>query len=305
MNRLLERAGVEEWAALAQTMLHIALILVLGWIALRLARKLIGLARDQMGKRVDDTEQAKRVATLVRVLRYVASVTIVIVTGMLILNALGISIAPLLAAAGVAGIAIGFGAQSLVKDYFTGIIMLVENQVRQGDVIEAGGKSGLVEEVTLRFIRLRDYEGNVHYVPNGTISAVTNRSRGFAFSVIDVGIAYREDVDHAIEVMRIVGKSLREDPDLGPTILEDLEIAGVERWADSAVILRSRFKVQPLEQWNVRRAFLQRLKRAFDEHGVEIPYPHLTVYAGQTKSGVAPPFHIRRAILKTTRPGTG
>ena len=163
---------------------------------------------------------------------------ITLVAGMLVLHELGLSIAPLLAAAGVAGIAIGFGAQSLVKDYFTGVIMPLEDQARVGDVVEIGGKSGLVEAVTLRYMRLRDYDGNVHYVPNGAITTVTNRSRGFAYAVIEVGIAYRENVDEAFEVMRRVGRALREDAELGPRTLDDLEIAGVDRWADSAVILR-------------------------------------------------------------------
>ena len=218
---------------------------------------------------------------------------ITLVAGMLVLHELGLSIAPLLAAAGVAGIAIGFGAQSLVKDYFTGVIMLLVDQARVGDVVEIGGKSGLVEAVTLRYMRLRDYDGNVHYVPNGAITTVTNRSRGFAYAVIEVGIAYRENVDEAFEVMRRVGRALREDAELGPRTLDDLEIAGVDRWADSAVILRCRMKTLPLQQWGVRRAFLKQLKQAFDEAGIEIPFPHMTVYAGEPKAGSAAPFQLR------------
>jgi small conductance mechanosensitive channel len=242
-------------------------------------------------------------ATLVRVLRYVATVLITIVAGMLVLHELGLSIAPLLAAAGVAGIAIGFGAQSLVKDYFTGVIMLLEDQARVGDVIEAGGKSGLVEAVTLRHLRLRDYDGNVHYVPNGTISTVTNRSRGYAYAVIEVGIAYRENVDEAFEIMHEVGRALRLDPELGPKIIEDLEIAGVDRWADSSVILRCRMKTLPLQQWSVRRAFLKRLKQAFDAKGIEIPFPHVTIYAGQPKEGAAAPFQVKGAPHPDSRSG--
>ncbi len=151
----------------------------------------------------------------------------------------------------------------------------------------------MVEAVTLRHIRLRDYDGHVHYVPNGTISTVTNRSRGYAYAVIEVGIAYRENVDDAFDVMREVGRSLREDPDLGPKIMDDLEIAGVDRWADSAVILRGRMKTLPLQQFGVRRAFLKRLKQAFDDKGIEIPFPHLTVYAGQPKTGAASTFNLQ------------
>lgn len=294
MNTLLQRLTAPGWAEFAQTSIHVVFMVALAWGALWLARRAIPLLRDQMTRRIDDQEQSRRIATLERALRYGTSVVIVGVSGMLILSELGISIAPLLAAAGVAGIAVGFGAQSLVKDYFTGIIMLIEDQVRQGDVVEAGGKSGLVEEVTLRFVRLRDYDGNVHFVPNGTISTVTNRSRSFAFAVIDAGIAYREEIDQAIELMRQVGCEMRDDASFGPKILEDLDVAGVESWADSAVILRCRFKVIPLEQWHVRREFLKRLKQRFDEHGVEIPYPHLTIYAGEPKERHAPAFRVRR-----------
>ncbi|MCW5633267.1 MAG: mechanosensitive ion channel family protein [Rubrivivax sp.] len=293
MRELWQTFGAQEWAALARPALHIVVIVVLAWGLQRLAGRLIGLAREHLTRRLDDPEQARRVATLVRVLRYVATVVITLVAGMLVLHEVGLSIAPLLAAAGVAGIAIGFGAQSLVKDYFTGVIMLLEDQARVGDVIEAGGKAGLVEAVTLRYIRLRDYDGNVHYVPNGTISTVTNRSRGFAYAVVEIGIAYRENVDEAFEVMREVGRALRADAELGPKILDDLEIAGVDSWADSAVTLRCRMKTLALQQWAVRRAFLKRLKEAFDERGIEIPFPHLTVYAGQPKQGPAPPFQLR------------
>ena len=141
---------------------------------------------------------------------------------------------------------------------------------------------------------MRDYEGSVHYIPNSTISSVTNRSRGFAFAVLDIGVAYREDVDEVYAVMREVAAGMRVDAELGGKIVEDLEIAGVDNWADSAVIIRCRFKVMPLEQWTIRRAFLYRLKKAFDAAGIEIPYPHLTLYAGQDKNGSAPPLWLQQ-----------
>jgi small conductance mechanosensitive channel len=212
---------------------------------------------------------------------------------MLVLAELGVSVAPILGAAGVVGLAVGFGAQSLVKDYFTGFFILLENQIRQGDVVKLGDHAGLVEEITLRFVRLRDYEGNVHFIPNGEVKTVVNMSRGFAQSVIDVGIAYREDTDEAMQVMREVGAKMRADPAFAARLLDDLEIAGVERWDDSAVILRCRFRCAPLEQWSVRREFLRRLKHAFDAKGIEIPFPHVTVYAGQDKQGKAPALPLR------------
>ena len=263
---------------------RVLLILLLAGLALRFIPRLIARLRRTLQERQDSAEDARRIHTLSQVIRYVVTVAVTVVTGIVILGEFGISVAPILGAAGVVGIALGFGAQSLVKDYFTGFFMLLENQVRVGDVVEAGGKAGVVEEMTLRYLRLRDYEGIVHYVPNGTISVVSNRSLGFAYAVIDVGVAYGEEVDRVVAVMRAVGEELRQDERFAPKILEPLEIAGVERWADSAVVIRCRFKVAPLEQWNVRREYLRRLKAAFDREGIEIPFPHLKlVYRPQTE----------------------
>jgi small conductance mechanosensitive channel len=283
-----------QWRGPATSALHVVLILVLTWLALGVSRRLLGRLRLRMRHDVGDFERVKRLDTLERVFRYVATGVITLVGTLLVLAEVGISIAPILATAGVVGIAIGFGAQSLVKDYFNGFFLLLENQVRQGDVVEIAGKGGLVEEMTLRYIRLRDYEGSVHFIPNGVVDTVTNRSRGFAFALMDVGVAYREDLDEVYAVLREVAAAMRADPDFAARILEDLEIAGVENWADSAVVVRCRVKVKPLEQWNVRRAFMYRLKKAFDAAGIEIPYPHLTLYAGQGKDGSAPPLRLQQ-----------
>ncbi|MFZ5484759.1 MAG: mechanosensitive ion channel family protein [Pseudomonadota bacterium] len=285
--------GLVAWADEARQGLRVLVILSVAWLMLALARRVIRAIRLQLQRRTDDPEQMRRLDTLGRVLRYGAAVAVSLVAGMLVLAELGIAIAPILASAGVVGLAIGFGAQSLIKDFFTGLFLLIDDQIHQGDVVEVAGKGGLVEEVTLRYVRLRDYEGNVHFIPNGVIDTVTNRSRDHAYAVIDVGVAYREDLDEVFAVMREVGAGMRADPDLAARILEDLEIAGVEQWADSAVVVRARFKVEPLEQWGVRRAFLLRLKQAFDARGIEIPYPHLTVYAGQDKDARAPAWPVQ------------
>ncbi|HET9734333.1 MAG TPA: mechanosensitive ion channel family protein [Burkholderiales bacterium] len=282
----------EDLRAFAVQALRIGVILLLAWAAQALAARLIRAFREVMRRRTGGEELA-RIETLARVIRNAAAVVIVLVAGMLVLGELGISVAPILATAGVAGIAIGFGAQSLIKDYFNGVFLLLDDQLRQGDVVEIAGKGGVVEEVTLRFVRLRDFDGHVHYVPNGEIKVVTNRTRGFAQAVIEVGIAYREDPDEAFAAMREVAEVMRAEPDWARRIAEPLEVIGVERWADSAVMLRARLKVvPPTEQWSVRREFLKRLKRAFDERGIEIPFPHLTLYAGQAKDGGAPPFRV-------------
>lgn len=290
----LDLLDASHWGTGTVVGLRVIVIVVAAWITIYVLQRLIRMFRERLASRMADPESVKRAATLGRVFRYLVAVVVSLIAGMLVLGEIGISVAPILGAAGVVGLAVGFGAQSLVKDYFAGFFILLEDQIRHGDVVEIAGKSGFVEEITLRYVRLRDYDGNVHYIANGLISTVTNMSRGFAQSVIDVGIAYREDVDEAFDVMRQVASAMRADPAFGPRILADLEIAGVERWADSAVILRCRFKVAPLEQWGVRREFLRRLKRAFDERGVEIPFPHLTVYPGALKDGTAPELRIRQ-----------
>jgi small-conductance mechanosensitive channel len=270
--------NAEIWTAIAHSVLRIALVIVIAGILLRVGRKAITLFHSRMQRQTNDPEALKQVETLSRAARYLLTVVIFVVAGMLVLAAVGISIAPILAAAGVVGIAVGFGAQSLVKDYFTGFVLLLENQVRQGDVIEAGGKSGLVEEVTLRYIRMRDFNGNVHFVPNGIIAAVTNMTRGFSYAVMDVGVAYREHLDKVFQLIRDTASRLREDPVFGPKILEDIDIAGVENWSDSAIVIRGRIKTVPIEQWNVKREFLRRLKQTFDENGIEIPFPQRMVH---------------------------
>jgi len=271
---------------------RVLLILVLAWIAVSLSQRLIRGIRRYMYARAGTAEDAKRVDTIGRVFRYIAAVVISLVAGMLVLSELGVSIAPILGAAGVVGVAVGFGAQSLVKDFFSGFFMLLENQIRVGDVVNVSGKSGLVEEVTLRYVRLRDYEGNVHFIPNGEITVVSNFTLDFAYAVVDAGVAYREDADQALEIMRRVAEEMRQDAAFAQKITEPPEMVGVERWDDSAVILRVRFKVLPNEQHDVRREYLKRLKRAFDAAGVEIPYPHVTVYAGQARDGSAPSFRL-------------
>ncbi len=280
--------------ALTKTVIRISVIIIAALLIRLFAGRLVSSLKKYLKNRsLDNLEENKRIDTIARVFRYIINIFISVVAGIQILNEVGISIAPVLAAAGVAGVAIGFGAQSLVKDYFAGFFLLLENQVRQGDVVEVGGKSGLVEEVTLRYVKMRDYSGNVHYVPNGAITTVTNMSREFAQSVIEVGVAYRENVEEVMSVMIEVGHTLRQDEQFKDKILEDLDMAGVDQLANSAVVIRCRFKVLPLEQWGVRREFFKRLKAAFDEKGIEIPFPHLTVYQGVSKDGSAPALNIK------------
>ncbi|HEY0855621.1 MAG TPA: mechanosensitive ion channel family protein [Albitalea sp.] len=294
---LVSRIDWARWSGPALAALRIVLIVATAWIAIAVLQRMVRTVRIRVATRMGGVDAARRAETLGRVIRYLIALVISAVAVMLVLAEVGVSLAPILGAAGVVGLAIGFGAQSLVKDYFTGFFILFEDQIRTGDVVKIADIGGLVEDITLRHVRLRDYDGNVHFVPNGLITTVTNMSRLYAQAVVDVGVAYRENVDEVIAVMRKVGRQMRADEAFAPKILDELEIAGVERFDDSAVVLRCRFKVAPLEQWNVRREFLRRIKAAFDECGIEIPYPHLTLYAGAGKDGDAPvlPLRMERA----------
>lgn len=267
---------VQSWAsANAPHALRIGLILGVALGLLRAIRVLVPRIREHLANRQESIEDAKRIQTIMRVAHYLLSLTTLGVAALLVMSEIGISLAPILGAAGIVGIALGFGAQTLVKDYVSGFLLLIENQIRVGDMIEVGGKSGIVEEVSLRFVRLRDYGGNVHFIPNGAISVITNQSLGFAFAVLDISITYGSDIDAAMGIMRKVDEEMRADKEQAARILGPLEIAGVDQWADSSLVIRGRIQVKPLEQWNVRREYLKRLKLAFDASGLEIPLPRM------------------------------
>src|SRR6188474_1890293 len=214
---------------------RIAAILAVTFILVFIARRLISGLERFTATHAHDDEAKKRAATVSNVLRKLATTLIAALAALAIFNELGISIMPFLATAGVAGIAIAFGAQSLVKDFFRGFFLLAGNQIRQGDVVEIAGKSGLVEDMTLRYIQLRDYEGNVHFVPNGEIGVVTSSSRTFAYAVVDVTIALDQDIAPVIDVMRETGAQLRANSVFAPKILDELDIAGIESWNDRGI----------------------------------------------------------------------
>lgn len=240
----------------------------------------------------DDDEFKKRLDTLKSVMRYLFSILLFIVTISMLLRELGIDVGPILAAAGVLGLAVGFGAQSLVKDLISGFFILLEDQIRVGDVVEIAGKSGLVENVNLKMTILRDLSGNVHFVPNGEISVVTNMTKGYSRYLFNIGVSYREDVDEVMDVIRLVDEEMRNDPDYSGDILEPIEIMGLDEFADSALIIKARTKTKPIKQWRVAREFNRRLKKKFDERNIEIPFPHTTLYFGKDKNNQSPPMNV-------------
>jgi len=271
---LLEFFAHTEWSPQWATAATLVAVLIAAFVVRRVLLNLLARFFVALAARSPALEERKRIQTLARVLRHAASLTLIVVAVLVGLNTVGVSIAPILGAAGVAGVAIGFGAQSLVKDFFSGMFLLLENQIRVGDVVEIAGKTGVVEELTLRRTKLRSFDGAVHYVSNGLITTVSNFSTEFAFAVADVSVSYREDLDHVYAVMRSTAATLRDDDMFRAAIVDALEIAGVEQLADSAIVIRCRMKTVPAEQWRVRREFLKRLKIAFDREGISIPYPH-------------------------------
>ena len=275
--------------------IRIVAIILLTGIALKLASLLSQRLISVLSSRSDDTEQQKRSETLGSVTRNTLKIVILVTMSMIVLKEIGIEIAPILAAAGVVGLAVGFGAQNLVQDIISGFFILMEDQIRVGDVIQTAGKGGLVEKVNLRMTVLRDLSGNVHFIRNGKIDIVTNMTKDFSRYVFDIGVAYRENVDEVIEVIKLVDEDLRSDPDFGKDILEPIEILGLDRFDDSAVVVRARTKTRPIQQWRIGREFNRRLKMKFDELGIEIPFPHRTIYMGQDKDGQSPPLRVKKS----------
>jgi len=267
---------------------RIAAILLITFILVYIAHRLVGALEKFTASHAHDVEARKRASTVSNVLRKLLTTLVAALATLAVFNTLGISILPFLATAGVAGIAIAFGAQSLVKDFFRGFFLLAGNQIRQGDVVEVAGKSGLVEDMTLRYVQLRDYEGNVHFVPNGEIGVVTSSSRTFAYAVIDVLIALDQPIEPVIQVMRDIGAQLRAHAVFGKKILDDLDIAGIETWNAAGITLRARMKVQALEQSQVKREFLLRLKQAFDHHAIQQPRSTMTLVERPPAQGKVP-----------------
>ncbi|POR05633.1 mechanosensitive ion channel protein MscS [Alkalispirochaeta sphaeroplastigenens] len=237
---------------------------------------------------LDDGEVQKRLKTLTGILTAGTRILLWLVVGMMILRRLGIDVAPLMAGAGVLGLALGFGAQELVRDFIAGFFILMENQIRLGDVVSINGTGGLVEHVGFRTVVLRDNTGTVHVFQNGKINTVSNMTKDWSAQVFDIGVAYKEDTDRVVAVMRSVAADLRQDQLLGPDILEDLEVMGVDSFADSAVVIKARIKTRPIRQWAVGREYRRRLKYAFDREGIEIPFPHRTIFWGQDQSASLP-----------------
>lgn len=254
---------------------RIAIILVLALAAIELGQLAIRGAFARVASRARNPRRAAQIRTLGPLLSGLATTIIVIIGAMMTLSEVGVEIGPLLAGAGIVGLAVGIGAQTIVKDLLTGLFLIVEDSVSVGDIVGIGEFGGVVEAMSLRTIKLRDFDGTLHIFPYSEAQVIHNRSKGFAFAVFDLSIDYTSDIGKALEVMKQVGDEMRRDPAFATMMLADIEIVGVDQLADSAVMLKARIKTSPAKQWSVRREYLRRVKIAFDAAGIEIPFPHM------------------------------
>lgn len=270
------------WSSRQEELTKTAVVLVVAalawWIFVRVGRRITG--RLSRGEGVEAAEQRQRVVTLWRAVRRVAAILVFISVLLTLASVWGIPIAPLLAVGSAAAVAVGFGAQSVVKDVIAGFLILAEDQYAVGDVVRVSDVAGRVEDIRLRVTVLRDLEGNVHYVPNGLIAVASNLTQEYAQVVIDVGIAYREQVDRGLATFGDELARMAAEPEWQERILEEPKVLGVDQLADSSVVLRGTLQVVPDDRWMAKREALRRVKNRFDADGIEIPFPHLTLYLG-------------------------
>lgn len=279
----------EKILAYSISVLKILVVLTLAWIVSSVVNSLIPRLREYLlasmqRHRGGDAEMTKRAMTISTLFRRTISAFIWVIAFITCLQQAGFDIAPILATAGVAGLAISFGAQNLVRDVISGVIILLENQIRVGDVAQLNGTGGLVEEINLRTVRLRGLDGTVHIFPNGAINTLANMTNEYSYYLWDLGVGYKEDPDRVVEVVRELASEIRQEPAFRDAILEDLEVLGVDQLGENAVIIKMRIKTRPIQQWMVGRELNRRIKKRFDELGIEMPFPRRQLYLG---SGVA------------------
>lgn len=268
-------------------------ILIIGaFILIKIVNGVIGRFETIISGRTagySEYETERRVKTLTSLLRSIVFIALAGIAATMVLKELGMDISPIIAGAGILGLAVSFGGQNLVRDIISGFFIILENQIGVGDIAIINGISGTVEEIDFRTTVIRDLQGIVHVFPNGAINQLSNQSKGWSRYVIDMGVAYKENVDHVMEVLREIGDGLKKDDRFGPLILEPLEILGVDSFGDSDVVIKCMIKTQPLKQWEVGRELRRRIKNTFDQKGIEIPFPCLSMYYGEAGK----PFGVR------------
>jgi small conductance mechanosensitive channel len=265
-----------------QNLINIFIIFFIGFLGWKTLSTLIKKKLESLESSKDEA-QTQRINTLFRILKNFISTTILIVVIMLVLSELGIEIGPLIAAAGVVGLAVGFGAQTLVKDIITGLFIILEGQISIGDIVEVAGHSGRVEAITIRTVRLRDVNGHLHVVPFSEVTTVKNITQDQDYHSFEIGVSYNEDVDHVIDTIEKVGLDLQKDKFFKSKINGEIEVFGLDKFEDSSIIIKGRIPTLHKQQWVVRREFNRRIKLAFDKSGIEIPFPQTTISYLSTK----------------------
>jgi small-conductance mechanosensitive channel len=278
---------VTEWAFVHG--LKVLLIALLAYASVRAVALLVRRFEHEVsqGTTIDAIERGKRARTLGSLISRVSTISISSIAVLMVLKEFDIDIAPILTGAGIAGLAVGFGAQTLVRDIISGFFLILEDQVRVGDVAAINGTGGLVEQINLRTIALRDEEGAVHVFPNGSITTLANRSKDFSYYVITVALPYQEDTDRVVSLLKEVGAELQQDGRFGPFILEPLEIFGLDAFSEWSMQLKLRIKTVPLKQWDVGRELRKRIRRMLAQHGVQVPYP--AIAAVPPRDALEPP----------------
>ena len=278
-----------------QVFVNIFIIIFIGFLGWKTLSTLIKKKLDSLDNSKDEA-QTQRINTLFRILKNFVSIAILIVVIMLMLSELGIEIGPLIAAAGVVGLAVGFGSQTLVKDIITGLFIILEGQITIGDIVEVAGHSGRVEAITIRTVRLRDVNGHLHVVPFSEVTTVKNITQDQDYHSFEIGVSYNEDVDHVIDTIEKVGLDLQKDKNFKSKINGEIEVFGLDKFEDSSIIIKGRIPTLHKQQWVVRREFNRRIKLAFDKSGIEIPFPQTTIsyVENKKKKIVKKPISKRR-----------
>ena len=264
----------------------VLLLVVVLKVTASLIKKLNNVLIKRIAYRTDEPniEVEKRLNTLMGILRKTTRIIIWSIFGMIFLEKININIVPILTGAGIVGLAVGFGAQELVRDFISGFFILLEDGIRTGDVVTLNGTSGKVERIELRTITLRDSSGVVHIFQNGKINTISNMTKGWSAMVFNIGVAYKEDLTKVMQLMKEVGDSMYAEEEYKSRMLDTMEVSGLNNFGDSALEIRGRIRTKPGQQWGIGREYRKRLKEAFDEHNIEIPFPHQTIYWGEEVS---------------------
>jgi len=263
------------------------IFIIIGYVVLifvvrLLTRKFVRLVEDE--GRSTRSEREKRADTIASIINTTSWIFFGVIVLFMILREFNVNITPLLTGAGVAGLAIAFGAQSVIKDFLYGFFLLAEDQIRVGDVVKLGEHSGVVERITIRTTRLRSLDGNVHIIPNGEIKAVINMTHGWSRALVDVDVAYKEDLDRVMAIIEAVAAGLQKEDKYKKSIIEKPKVLGVEKLGDSGITIRLIVKTTPLKQWEITRELRKRIKTAFDRAGIEIPFPQMVIHGQQLSS---------------------